>query len=406
MMADRKEGLRVLIVGSGMYVCGIGTDGFGTLLPAVYEGWRARLVRSVDVVGADPSKAPQVMEKINLIARIMGVDVETRFFPRTGDRDSEAYLERARSGEYDLAIVSVPDHLHYEVTANLIKLGLHCLVVKPLVPTLREADELIALQRDHHVYCAVEFHKRFDAANRSIRSMLREKKIGDVLHAIIEFSQRRSVPLTHFRAWSGRTNIFQYLGVHYVDIVRFCTGAVPVRAMATGQKRLLTSRGVDTFDAIQAVIVWREPSHGYTFTSHIYTNWIDPESSTAMSDQRIKFIGTTGRIESDQTRRGLSITADPGGRSDINPYFSVFDRDVEDRAMVFRGYGCESVLRFLKDCRDVMREVRPWSDLGGLRSTFEESRIATAVVEIVNQSLAEDSRWLGVELAPEAKQEA
>ena len=38
------------------------------------------------------------------------------------------------------------------------------------------------------------------------------------------------------------------------------------------------------------------------FTETILTNWIDPENSSAMSDQKIKFIGTKGRFEADQKK--------------------------------------------------------------------------------------------------------
>ena len=31
--------VNIVIIGTGMYVCGRGTDGYGTILPAVYE-WR------------------------------------------------------------------------------------------------------------------------------------------------------------------------------------------------------------------------------------------------------------------------------------------------------------------------------------------------------------------------------
>ena len=42
-----------------------------------------------------------------------------------------------------------------------------------------------------------------------------------------------------FKKWSDTINIFQYLGVHYVDIIRFITKAVPIRALANGQKNWL-----------------------------------------------------------------------------------------------------------------------------------------------------------------------
>ena len=33
--------INVMVIGAGLYVCGKGTEGFGTILPAIYEWKRA-----------------------------------------------------------------------------------------------------------------------------------------------------------------------------------------------------------------------------------------------------------------------------------------------------------------------------------------------------------------------------
>ena len=33
------KNINVLVIGAGLYVCGKGTEGFGTILPAIYE-WK------------------------------------------------------------------------------------------------------------------------------------------------------------------------------------------------------------------------------------------------------------------------------------------------------------------------------------------------------------------------------
>ena len=301
-----KRPLNVLLVGAGMYACGIGTEEFGTILPSLYEGYRTGLVQRIGIVGRSPGKRDDVLQKAKKLNHLTGLDVPVSFYPEGEDRNPTAYLDCAKTGQYDCAIVSVPDSLHFQVTKDLIRTGLHCLVVKPLVSRVHEADELIRLQREHNVYCAVEFHKRFDETNLRIRKMLREKRLGDLLYVLVEFSQKKSIPLEYFRSWSHETNIFQYLGVHYVDLISYFTGSVPTRAMALGQRRFLKAAGVEAYDAIQAVIEWKYGEF-HTFTSTILTNWIDPYATSAMSDQKIKLVGTMGRIECDQKERGLKL---------------------------------------------------------------------------------------------------
>ena len=69
-----------------------------------------------------------------------------------------------------------------------------------------------------------------------------------------------------------------------------------------------------------AYIEWELPTKE-RFTQTLLTNWIDPETSTAMSDQKIKIIGTKGHFESDQKDRGIRINIDDENFEHPNPYF-------------------------------------------------------------------------------------
>ena len=122
------------------------------------------------------------------------------------------------------AIVAVPDHLHYEVASACLEKGLHTLVVKPLTPTVKEARKLIFLAKKQNLYGAVEFHKRWDRQNRILHDLFQQGDLGLPLYTWTEYSQRKSVPSEIFRTWVEKNNILQYLGVHYIDIVRFATG--------------------------------------------------------------------------------------------------------------------------------------------------------------------------------------
>ena len=66
--------------------------------------------------------------------------------------------------------------------------------------------------------------------------LFQQGDLGLPLYTWTEYSQRKSVPSEVFRTWVEKINILQYLGVHYIDIVRFVSGAKPVKVMAMGQK--------------------------------------------------------------------------------------------------------------------------------------------------------------------------
>jgi len=376
--------LDVLVVGAGMYVTGAGTAGYGTILPALCQASKRGLVARATITATNPANRDFVLSQSAAVQQRLASQLQVDYAA-----DSVRAADR---GRYDCAIVSVPDHLHFELTRELIARGLHVLVVKPFVPTLAEADELIRFAAEKRVYGAVEFHKRFDEANLRAKRMLREGAIGDLLFAVVEFSQRRTIPLETFAAWSARTNIFQYLGVHYADLIWFTIGATPLRVSALGQRNLLASHGIDTWDAVQATIEWRAGEA--TFVSTIVTNWIDPPATSAMSDQKIKWIGTKGRIESEQKDRGLQLVTGEGVQH-VNPYFSEYLYDADDQ-LQFGGYGARSIEQFLRDVASIAGGAKQLHELHGARATFTDARVSTAVVEAANRSLGANGAWVEV----------
>lgn len=389
--------LRVLVVGAGMYVCGRGTDGLGTVLPALYQASRqGALVESITVCATSKSSVDQLAEKHEELARVFGYRLPLELLPAEG-RDPKAYrkLLAERADDFDCAILVVPDDLHYETALHSIEAGLHTFLVKPFVPSLDEGLDLVQKAAAANLYCGVEFHKRFDQSNIKMRDELRAGRIGDPLYFHIEYSQRKVIPEQVFAAWAERTNIFQYLGVHYADLIHFLLDAEPRRVMAVGQRQWLVAKGIDTWDAVQVMIEW--DNAGKSFVSTHLTNWIDPDVTSAMSDQKIKVIGTYGRIEGEQKHRGLQIVTDDGGIEDVNPYFSQFYGDLDDNSKTFAGYGCQSFLSFLGDVQSVVAGEREPASLGGLRPTFRSSLVSTAIVDAANQSLAGEGEWIDID---------
>lgn len=388
--------MNVLIVGLGMYVSGRGTDGFGTILPALCK-WKQEgsPLEDVFIAGMRPDSVTQTKEKLNQLNKLMGIDLHVRFFPEENHVDNECYKIAIKEiSKTACAIVSVPDHLHRKIAGDCLEAGLHTLVVKPLTPTVKEAKELIALQEKHGVYGATEFHKRFDRANLKLKETIAHGKIGDPLYFLVEYSQQKSIPSKIFSSWVNKSNIFQYLGVHYVDIIYFATGAIPKRVQTNSQYGWLKDQGIDTYDAIHATIEWELPSKK-NFISFIHTNWIDPESTSALSDQQIKVIGTKGRYESDQKNRGIKIVTDDQGFEEPNPDFCT-TYPISEEFTSYQGYGIESIHTFLKDVLDLIKKKTTIENLEKKRPTFKQSLVSTAVVEAVNTGLENQGNWVEI----------
>jgi predicted dehydrogenase len=378
--------MKILVVGAGMYVTGRGGTGAGVVLASLAQASRTLPIEEVLVVARNPANAGAVAEAAQRINGLLGTSLKMRYQAIAGDLGAALDLD-----DYGAAIVSVPDHLHFEVASQLLEHGVPSLIVKPLTPTLAEAKELVAIQQKSGAYAAVEFHKRWDETNLLARRTLADGRLGALVYGTVEYSQRISIPTEVFKGWAERTNIFQYLGCHYVDLFHFLTGLLPVKAMAVGTRGVLTGRGVNTWDSVHAQVVWAGG-----FVSQLAIGWIDPTTTSALSDQRIKIIGEKGRLELDQKDRGVELVTEEDGVLHPNPYFAEYLPD-SNGGLEFQGYGHRSIAAFVGDVIDLKRGARTAAQLEALRPTLRRSLISTAIVEAVNRSLSEDNGWRDID---------
>jgi predicted dehydrogenase len=395
--SGRRTPIDVLIVGAGMHVSGRGTATCGTVLPAVVQAHRDGLVGHMAVAATSAASIDAFNAKLTLLNQRLGTAARFEGFPVRGVHPDAWQEALAGLGPRACVIIVVPDDLHAPIAAEAIRKRLPVLVEKPLTPTRAEAQALLALAQEMGVYGAVDFHKRWDLMNLKLKETVEDGRLGMPLYCTVEYSQRRVIPETVFRAWVEQANPFQYLCVHFVDILIFALRAVPRRAMAVGQRCRLRSQGIKTYDAVQACIEWSLPGATAPFVSTFAANWIDPNTTSALSYQSLKVVGTEGRFESDQRDRGLEVITEAGGIETLNPYFTQSYPVGDGTRREYRGYGIDSVRAFLEDVRDLHDGRVAPADLEPVRPTLRQALASTAVVDAVNQSLARDGAWVAIE---------
>jgi len=144
------------------------------------------------------------------------MDVSFKSFPADNTVDPEAYIKALDSMKKgDLVFIFTPDDLHYKMVKEAIVRGLHVLVTKPAVKTLKEHLELVELARKHRVLVCVEVHKRWDPVYADARQRIRQ--LGEFSYYNSYMSQPKKQLIT-FKAWAGKSSdISYYLNSHHVD---------------------------------------------------------------------------------------------------------------------------------------------------------------------------------------------
>ena len=83
-MIENKSPLNILVIGTGMYVCGRGTKEFGTILPAIYEWKRNNLLGDVYVAGVHKEGINILKRKVAELNGLFGYKVEFELYPING----------------------------------------------------------------------------------------------------------------------------------------------------------------------------------------------------------------------------------------------------------------------------------------------------------------------------------
>jgi DNA-binding transcriptional LysR family regulator len=145
------------------------------------------------------------------------------------------------------------------------------------------------------------------------------------------------------------------------------------------------------------MIEWDGPiGRNEPFLSHHNSNWIDPDTNSALSDQRFKIVGTKGRIECDQRNRGIELARQGAGVALINPYYADFLPDV-DGNLEFQGYSLKSIARFMADVVMLKRGETSLSHLDKTRPSLRQALVSTAVIDAVNRALCAGPAWRAID---------
>jgi len=389
--------VKILIVGGGMYVTGRGSDAKGTVIPAIVESFISGIVTDIAIVTTSYESS---IESANIAEKTLldsGIDKKVSYYPKSG-KNSKSYLDALKDFNPDAAIVSVPDHLHYEVTRDVLLNSIHCLVVKPFVLKSEHGIELINLANKNNLINRVEFHKRLDESNIFIRDNFRKGKFGKPLYFTVEYSQKKIIPIDVFKLWASKSSIVNYLGVHYIDLIYYITDYKPLSVTVWSQSKYLVNNNIDTPDSMQFVIEWISENKD-VFTSVMSINWVDPNSSSAMSDQRLLLVGTNSRCLADQKNRGLEYTSDfDGGTTMINPYFTHSYNT--GNVVRYNGYGVNNIISFIKEVHEFINSTKELheSDSYEFQASFKDALISTYVLEAISEALTNPGHKVDIKL--------
>lgn len=140
--------------------------------------------------------------------------------------------------EQSIVIVAMPDHLHYMVINEALANNQHIMCVKPLVLKYSQAAEIEREAFDKGLVIGIEYHKRLDDRALIARKQYKEGLFGEFKIGHAEMNEPYYYRHSNFQNWCTCVNsdMFTYVGCHYVDQVHFITGLLPKSVSIYGIK--------------------------------------------------------------------------------------------------------------------------------------------------------------------------
>ncbi|MFN7170515.1 MAG: Gfo/Idh/MocA family oxidoreductase, partial [Candidatus Omnitrophota bacterium] len=144
----------------------IGVGKLGSIHARIYS--QMKDVELVGVCDTDQKKAKRISQEL-----------KTEFY----------YNYHQIIPQVDAVSIAVPTSLHYTISRDFLKKGVHCLIEKPLTANLKEAKELLKIAKERKCILQVGHIERFNPAIKTILRLPGKPRFIEC-HRLGKFSPR------------------------------------------------------------------------------------------------------------------------------------------------------------------------------------------------------------------------
>lgn len=315
----------------------------------------------------------------------------------------------------NVVIVAVPDQFHYDVIRAAIEADQHVVSVKPLVLKHSQAVEIEQQAHARGLFVGVEYHKRFDDRSLIVRRRYRDGRFGEFKLGTASLLEKWYYRHSNFQNWCTAENsdAFAYIGCHYVDLVHFITGLLPVAVSVYGLRDKYPN-GNEGFLWTDARVIWNNGA-----CLNVQNALGFPDDAPGSNIQGLSMYCAAGDkgawIRHDDQYRGMQYVytasaGDPGSTIYHEPsteYFQYLDLGGEGMTPV--GYGLRSVDALVRAAIDVEQagslEYRQRAlkqiDETGILATPANSRYNELVMEAGRLSILNGGREAVIQYEPQ-----
>ncbi len=200
--------------------------------------------------------------------------------------------------DVDGVVVATPVRTHYRLAKDALLHGKHVLVEKPLTSSVMEAEELVALAKEHQRVLMVGHTFEYNPGVNELRNLVRNGDLGNIY--CIE-AERLNLGL-----YRSDTNVIWDLAPHDVSILLYLLGKKPEQVSVQARGHLQPH--------IEDV-AHLDLSFAGGMSAHIHVSWLHPckvRRVTVIGDAKMAVYDDTNPAEMLKIfNKGADVHADP-----------------------------------------------------------------------------------------------
>ena len=287
-----------------------------------------------------------------------------------------------------IAVVALPDQLHYAAIMAALEANQHVCSVKPLVLRAAEAETIEREAKSRNLFVGIEYHKRFDDRALMARRRYRAGQFGEFKLGTACLMEKWEYRHSNFQNWCtvNNSDAFTYIGCHYVDLVAFITGLTPTAVSLYGIRDKYPN-GNEGFLWTDARVLW---SNGAALNVQNSLSFPDEAPGSNTQGMTLYCAGAEGAawINHSDQYRGLKHSLLGGPYTEPSPdYFTYVEYGGPGLKPV--GYGYRSVEAIVDACLRVERGETTIEevDAAGILATPANSRYNEHLIEAARRSI-------------------
>jgi UDP-N-acetylglucosamine 3-dehydrogenase len=211
----------------------------------------------------------------------------------TGTKFASDYRVVLEDDEVDAVHIALPNELHFPVAKEALEAGKHVLLEKPMATSARDAFKLVALSEECGSTLLVGHIFRFNNAINMVKSLLAERRIGDVFYAKLDWAVNMPPP-------KGRDIVFD-LAAHPIDVLNYLLRDWPTRVDAVGGSFIRRNEKEEEM----AFINLEFPNR---VLANVYLSWIQH----GLKERSVRIVGEKGTITCDALNQKVLVYDDKG----------------------------------------------------------------------------------------------